>query len=74
MMSSETMNLNTRTHSYDPPPKNKPKNPDSQQEGNKEQNLDNDSKGKRKVKYPCLICEGDHFTKECPRHEEFGKF
>ena len=43
--------------------KNKSKNPDNQQEGNKPQNPDVDSKGKRKVKYPCLICEGDHFTK-----------
>ena len=54
--------------------KTKPKNPDNQQEGNKTQNLDNDSKGKRKVKYPCFIYGGDHFTKECPRHEEFSKF
>ena len=38
------------------------------------QNMDNDSKGKRKVKYPCSICRGDHFTKECPLREEVGKF
>ena len=43
--------------------KNKSKKPDNQQEGNKTQNTNNDSKGKRKVKYPCLICKGDHFTK-----------
>ena len=28
----------------------------------------------QKVKYPSLICGGDHFTKECPRHEEVSKF
>ena len=54
--------------------KNKPKKPDNQQEGNKRQNSDVDSKGKRKVKYPCLICGGDHFTNECPRCEEVSKF
>ena len=54
--------------------KNKSKKPDNQQEGNKTQNTDNNSKGKRKVKYPCLIYGGDHFTKECPPHEEVGKF
>ena len=32
--------------------KNKSKKPDNQQEGNKTQNSDADSKGKRKVKYP----------------------
>ena len=41
--------------------KNKSKKPNNQQEGNKPQNLDADSKGKIKVKYPCLICGGDHF-------------
>ena len=54
--------------------KNKSKKPDNQQEGNKTPNPDTDSKVKRKVKYPCLICGGDHFTKECPRHEEVSKF
>ena len=43
--------------------KNKSKKPDNQQEGNKTQNSDIDSKDKRKVKYPCLICGGDHFMK-----------
>ena len=54
--------------------KNKSKKFDNQQEGNKTHNPDNDSKGKIKVKYPCLICEGDHFTKECPRREEVSNF
>ena len=31
-------------------------------------------KGKRKEKYPCLLCEGDHFTKECPRRDEITQF
>ena len=26
------------------------------------------------MKYPCLLCGGDHFTKECPRHEEITQF
>ena len=34
---------------------------------------DND-KGKRKAKYPCLLCRGNHFTKECPSHEEINQF
>lgn len=25
---------------------------------------------KQKLKYPCLICEEDHYTKDCPRHAE----
>ena len=33
---------------------------------------ENDNKGKRKDKYPCLLCGGDHFTKECPPHEEIS--
>ena len=43
--------------------KKKSKKPNNQQEGNKPQNLDVYSKGKRKVKYPCLIYGADHFTK-----------
>ena len=54
--------------------KNKSKKPDNQQEGTETQNSDVDSKGKRKVKYHCLIYGGDHFTKECPCHEEIGNF
>ena len=36
--------------------------------------LKNDNKGKRKAKYPCLLCGGDHFTKEFPCHEQISKF
>ena len=36
--------------------------------------LENDNKGKRKAKYPCLLCGGDHFMKECRCHEEINKF
>ena len=35
---------------------------------------ENDNKGKRKAKYPYLLCGGYHFTKECPRHEKISKF
>ena len=54
--------------------KNKSKKSNNQKEGNKPQNLDVDSKNKRKVNYPYLICGGDHFTKECPCLEEVNKF
>ena len=47
---------------------------DNQREGNTPPNPYADSKGKIKIKYPCLICGGDHFTKECPRREEVNKF
>ena len=36
-------------------------------------NSDND-KGKRKEKYPYLLCRGDHFSKECPRRDEITQF
>ena len=36
--------------------------------------MDVKSKNKRNVKFPFLICEGDHFTKECPLREEVKKF
>ena len=31
-------------------------------------------KGKRKDKYPCLLCGGNHFMKWCPCHEDISKF
>ena len=69
----ENMIQSTESSGENKKGKNKSKKLDNQQEGNKTQNTDNDSKGKRKVKYPCLIYGGDHFTKECPRREEVGK-
>ena len=48
--------------------KAKNKKPRNQQENPKPTTNEND-KGKIKEKYKCLLCEGDHFTKECPRHE-----
>ena len=36
--------------------------------------MENDNKGKKKAKYPCLLCGGYHFTKEFPLHEEISKF
>ena len=35
---------------------------------------ENDNKGKRKAKYPYLLCGGDHFMKECPHRDEINKF
>ena len=51
--------------------KGKNKKPGNQQENPKPTTND---KGKRKAKYPCLLCGGDHFTKECPHHDEISKF
>ena len=42
---------------------NKSKKSGNQQEVNKPQDPDVDSKDKRKWKYPCLIYGGNHFTK-----------
>ena len=46
--------------------KNRNKKPGNQPKTPRPTNGDND-KGKRKEKYPCLLCGGDHFSKECPR-------
>ena len=54
--------------------KGKNKKPGNQQENPKPTAPENDNKGKRKAKYPCLLCGGDHFTKECPRRDEINKF
>ena len=35
---------------------------------------ENDNKGKRKAKYPYLLCGGDQFTKKFPHCEEISKF
>ena len=43
------------------------------QENSKPTTNEND-KGKRKEKYPCLLCGGDQFMKECPRCEEITQF
>ena len=53
--------------------KSKNKKPRNQQENPRPTKNDND-KGKRKEKYPCLLCGGDHFTKECPRRDEISQF
>ena len=42
--------------------KNRNKKPGNQQDTPRPTNSDND-KGKRKEKYPYLLCKGDHFTK-----------
>jgi hypothetical protein len=33
-----------------------------------------DDKDKRKLRYPCLICGDDHYTKDCPRQAKVTKF
>ena len=53
--------------------KNRNKKPGNQQETPRPTNSDND-KGKRKEKYPCLLCDGDHFSKECPCQDEISQF
>ena len=32
-----------------------------------------DDASKRKPKYPCLICEEDHYTKDCPHRAEVSR-
>ena len=54
--------------------KGKTKKYGNQQENPKTVTLENESTPKQKYKYPFLLCGGDHFTKECPRHEEINKF
>ena len=53
--------------------KGKNKKPRNQQENPKPIPSENDNKGKRKVKYPFLLCGGDHFKKECPQRDEINK-
>ena len=43
------------------------------QENPKPTTNEND-KSKRKEKYPCLLCRGDHFIKECSRRDEISQF
>jgi hypothetical protein len=33
-----------------------------------------DERDKRKPRYPCLMCNDDHYTKDCPRRAEVHKF
>ena len=54
--------------------KGKNKNPGNQQGNPKATTTENDNKGKRKDKYPCLLCGGDHFMKDFPHREEISKF
>ena len=53
--------------------KNRNKKPRNQQETPQPTNNDNNT-GKRKAKYPCLLCGGGHFSKECPHRDEISYF
>jgi hypothetical protein len=33
-----------------------------------------DTQSNRKAKFPCMICEEDHYTKDCPHREVVAKF
>ena len=46
----------------------------NQQDNPKAMATENDNKGKRKAKYPFLLCGGNHFTMEFPLREEISKF
>jgi len=37
-------------------------------------NKNEPSDEKKKLRYPCLICDEDHYTKECPHLVEVSKF
>ena len=55
--------------------KKKGKNKIKQTSSPKEKTKNNEpSDDKRKPRYPCLICDEDHFTKECPHWSEVSKF
>jgi ribosomal protein L44E len=46
-----------------------------QEEANpKETPSGKNKKGKKKLKFPCLACKEDHFTKDCPRLVDVQKF
>jgi hypothetical protein len=46
----------------------------SEQSGPKTQENNVEGKPKRKVKYPCMICKEDHFTKDCPCLTEIHQY
>ena len=49
--------------------------PVEQSEANvKEPNPGNNNRGKKILKFPCLACKEDHFTKDCPRLADVLKF
>ena len=64
----------TQTPSNKKKGKGKNKKPGNQQENTKTAATKNDTKGKRKDKYHCLLCGGDHFMKGFPHHEDISKF
>ena len=39
----------------------------------KEPNPSNNNRGKKKLKFPCLACKEDHFTKDCPHLADVKK-
>ena len=46
-----------------------------QEEANtKETPSGNNKKGKKKLKFPCLACKEDHFTKDCLRLADVQKY
>ena len=53
--------------------KEKGKNQNNQNSKDK-MNKNESTNEKRKPRYPCFICDEDHFTKECPHRAEFSKF
>jgi hypothetical protein len=52
--------------------KGKAKKNSPQQEKPKTQPVEDTQKCK--PKYPCLICEEEHYTKDCPRHADVNHF
>ena len=51
--------------------RNRNKKPGNQPETPRPTNGDTDE-GKRKAKYPCLLCGGDHFSKECSHRDKIS--
>jgi ribosomal protein L44E len=54
--------------------KNKSKNiNNNEQPKNQAQTLATKKKPQQKLKFPCIICGDDHYTRDCPRHNEVAK-
>jgi hypothetical protein len=54
--------------------KNKSKNTNNnEQPKNQAQTSATEKKPQRKLKFPCIICDDDHYTRDCPHRNEVAK-
>jgi hypothetical protein len=55
--------------------KNKSKNTNNnEQPKNQAQIPATEKQPQQKLKFPCIICGDDHYTRDCPHHNEVAKF